>query len=128
LSASKPNEPTGEGGGGDGETARRRVVAVAAAGWWRPAATTRLGGLGVGAGLARVPAESRRGDEETEGSMVPTAYGGSGDRKPGGGIRGEAAKEDERARTQRGEREREERPRVERWFFIVWHITSHIDT
>jgi hypothetical protein len=55
---------------------------VAVVGYWQPAATTRLGDLGVGAGaglvlgLARVPAESRRGDEETEGSMVPTAYGG----------------------------------------------------
>jgi hypothetical protein len=33
LSASKPNEPTGEGEDGDGETAQRRVVAVA--GCWR---------------------------------------------------------------------------------------------
>jgi hypothetical protein len=71
-------------------------------GYWQPTATTRLGGLGVGAraglapGLARVPAESQRGDEETEGSMVPTAYGGSRDRKPGDGIHGEATKEDER--------------------------------
>jgi hypothetical protein len=33
LSASKPNEPMGEGGDVDGETAQRRVVAMA--GYWR---------------------------------------------------------------------------------------------
>jgi hypothetical protein len=51
LSASKPNEPTGEGEDGDGETAQRRVVAVAGCGrrrrrvgaGWLPKAGTREG-------------------------------------------------------------------------------------